>query len=93
MSECPKCARPLLTSGVDHCMYCGAELPEALRASPQQKQARREQLRVAADQEIETLQQQRKREIEHHDSEPSDFGFGGDCGSDGGGGTGSGATY
>ncbi len=85
MAECPQCSRPLLTTGVEHCMYCGAELPDALKPSEQQKAARRQRLRESADLEAEQLKQKRQREIENHDSEPSGFTFGEDCGSDGGG--------
>lgn len=85
MAECPQCARPLLTTGVEHCMYCGAELPEALKPSEQQKDARRQRLRESADQDAEKLKKRRQREIERNDSEPSGFSFWNNCGSDGGG--------
>lgn len=45
--KCPHCGRSLVNRLVDRCLYCEGELPEPLRLSEPEKEALREEKRVA----------------------------------------------
>ena len=38
-NTCPQCAREIMPSVSNRCMYCGADLPEAFRLNGEQKSA------------------------------------------------------
>lgn len=75
--KCTECQRILQLSTVDKCMYCGADIPEALRLS----EARKGQIRK----QHETRETERKRldkQRKQNSWGTADGGFDGSCGGD-----------
>jgi len=60
--KCPECNRTLQNKLVDTCLYCGAEVPEHLRLSDEEKA-------VIKKQQLEQVEKDRERRLQKEAAE------------------------